>query len=118
MKGTPRPVTDSRRLWSDRSVRTKILIAIAAAAVAVLVGLLGLRALDASSVSNHMMYVSNVKGVEHLGTLNNEMTQTRLDLLNHLVYSDAASKRTYRSAVDDDFAAVAAAFTAMRPPTR
>jgi methyl-accepting chemotaxis protein len=96
-----------RRLWADLSVNLKIMIAITVAAVvALLIGVLGLRALSSASDSAQSIYRVNVVGASIIGELKAGITQSRLDLVNHVVYPDAASKQQYRKEFETDTAAV------------
>ncbi|MEV0901172.1 methyl-accepting chemotaxis protein [Actinoplanes sp. NPDC049802] len=100
------PSAGSRRLWADLSVNVKIMVAIVVAAVvALLIGALGLRALASVSDSAQLLYRNNVASVTALGDLSTAMTQTRVDLLNHVLYPDAASKAKFQKAFEDALAA-------------
>ncbi|MEU8239950.1 methyl-accepting chemotaxis protein [Actinoplanes missouriensis] len=100
-----------RGYWADLSVNIKILVAVCVAAVvALLVGVLGLRALSGASDSAQAIYSSNVLGVSALGTLQNSMTQTRLDLSNAAMNRDATTKQKYTDLYTADLEAVDAAW--------
>ncbi|GLX99973.1 hypothetical protein Acsp01_03530 [Actinoplanes sp. NBRC 101535] len=102
-----------RGLWADLSVSVKIMVAVCvAAAVALLIGVLGLRALGTASDSAQWIYKSNVAATAALGELSTAMTQTRVDLLNHVVYQDTTSKSKYAAAFEDDLDEVDKAFDA------
>ncbi|KHD74437.1 methyl-accepting chemotaxis protein [Actinoplanes utahensis] len=103
--------TTGRRGWADLSVNLKIMIAITVAAViALLIGVLGLRALASASDSAQSIYRINLLGVTALGSVQNGMTQSRLDLANNALNTDPAAKRKYETAYRDDVEAVEAAW--------
>jgi methyl-accepting chemotaxis protein len=97
----------SGRFWADLSVNLKIMIAITVAAVvALLIGILGLRALASASDSAQWIYRSNVIGVSALGELKAWINQSRVDLVGHVVYPEAAAKQKYEAAFDKDLTEV------------
>jgi methyl-accepting chemotaxis protein len=96
-----------RRYWADLSVNIKIMFAICVAALAALViGTSGLRALGEASGSANEIYEDNVTSAAVLGQLQNTMTQSRLDLTNQAVHTDAASKTKYEQEFAADLTAV------------
>ncbi|MEU4424932.1 methyl-accepting chemotaxis protein [Actinoplanes sp. NPDC024001] len=101
----------SRGLWADLSVNIKILVAICVAAVvALIIGVLGLRSLSDASTAAQQIYQSNVLGVAALGSVQNGMTQTRLDLSNHALNRDPTAKQNYLKQYTADVEAVTAAW--------
>ncbi|BCY12645.1 methyl-accepting chemotaxis protein [Actinoplanes sp. L3-i22] len=96
-----------RRYWADLSVNVKIMFAICVAAlVALVIGTSGLRALGEASGSANEIYEDNVTSAAVLGQLQNSITQSRLDLTNHAVHSDAVNKAKYEKEFTADLAAV------------
>src|SRR4051794_29242705 len=56
--------------WGDRGVRTKVLVAVgAAAAVAVVIGVLGLFSLTAAAARTQNLYDANLQGVTQAETM-------------------------------------------------
>jgi methyl-accepting chemotaxis protein len=101
-----------RQFWADLSVNVKIMVAIGvAAAVALVIGTTGLRALSRASGSATGIFEDNVASVTVLGELQNAMTQSRLDLTNQAIYSDATSKAKYEQAFSDDLEVAAGALS-------
>jgi methyl-accepting chemotaxis protein len=95
--------TGGRRLWADLSVNLKIMIAITMAGlVALLIGVLGLRALASASDAAQWIYRSNVVGVSALGELKAWINQSRVDMVGHAVYPDAADKQKFEKSFDAD----------------
>jgi methyl-accepting chemotaxis protein len=95
--------TGGRRLWADLSVNLKIMIAITMAGlVALLIGVLGLRALASASDAAQWIYRSNVVGVSALGELKAWINQSRVDMVGHAVYPDAAVKQKFEKSFDAD----------------
>ncbi|SFE78796.1 methyl-accepting chemotaxis protein [Actinoplanes philippinensis] len=106
-------VAGGRRFWADLSVNLKIMTAITVAAViALLIGVLGLNALASASDSAQSIYRSNVVGASALGELKAWINQSRIDLVGHVVYPDAAVKDKYEAAFAKDLEEVAAAMAA------
>ncbi|WP_430790129.1 methyl-accepting chemotaxis protein [Actinoplanes sp. G11-F43] len=104
-------VTTGRGFWADLSVNIKILVAIGVAAlVALVVGLLGLSALSDASAAAQRIYAGNLAGVSALGVVQNGITQSRLDLALHVVYTDSASKGRLEDTFQDDLREVEAGF--------
>ncbi|MFI1996955.1 methyl-accepting chemotaxis protein [Actinoplanes sp. NPDC020271] len=96
-------------------VRTKILTAILlAAAVALVVGVVGLRALSASSAAANKIYSSNVASVDAVGDLKAVLSQARVDLANQAISQDAPTIAKYTQSFTDDLDAVTAALAAYR----
>ena len=111
----PAGARPARRGIADLSVRTKILAAVGVALlVALVVGVVGLRALGASSASAERIFTSNVSGVNAVGDIRATLAQARLDTTNHMISRDAALKRKYRAAFDQDFQALLDAVDAYR----
>ncbi|MEU4690242.1 methyl-accepting chemotaxis protein [Actinoplanes sp. NPDC023714] len=103
------PRTSSRGYWADLSVNIKILVAVAVASVvALLIGVLGLRALGESSDTAQQIYRSNLLGVAALGSLQNSMTQARLDLSNNAVMRDPTTKQQFAESFAADVKAIEA----------
>ncbi|MFI1988541.1 methyl-accepting chemotaxis protein [Actinoplanes sp. NPDC020271] len=102
-----------KRFWADLSVNIKVMTAIAVAAVvALVIGVMGLRSLGEASASANRIYEDNVTSSVALGEAQNAMTQSRLDLTNQAVYTDAASEMKYEQLFTADLAAVGAAMQA------
>ncbi|NHC14574.1 methyl-accepting chemotaxis protein [Motilibacter deserti] len=79
---------------SDLSVRTKIVAAIAVAAVvAGLVGTLGIRALAVTASNTEKMYADNFVGLDQAAKLRRLTVQARLDVANHMLASDEAAEQ-------------------------
>jgi methyl-accepting chemotaxis protein len=101
--------------FANLGVRVKILLAILIAVlVALMVGLLGLRSLSAAAGSADSIYRSNVASVTAIGDVRGATRQARIDLANHIISQDDATRATYRTAFEADVEAMAAALAAYR----
>jgi methyl-accepting chemotaxis protein len=97
----------TRRPIADLSVRTKILsVAAIGGVAAATIGVTGLIGLAKSSDSAHAIYTTNVDNTASVGRIRAEVLQTRLDVANHLLSEDTASKARYRAAIEKDLTAV------------
>ncbi|WP_436529812.1 methyl-accepting chemotaxis protein [Actinoplanes sp. HUAS TT8] len=100
-----------KRFWADLSVNIKVMTAISVAAVvALVIGANGLRSLSEASASANEIFEDNVTSVAVLGEVENAITQSRLDLTNHAVYSDATNKAKYEKEFTTDLADVSTTF--------
>jgi methyl-accepting chemotaxis protein len=96
-------------------VRVKILLAILVAAlVALLVGLLGLRSLSTAAGAADSIYRSNVASVTAIGDVRSATRQVRIDLANHVISQDAATRAKHRAAFEADIEGTTAALAAYR----
>jgi methyl-accepting chemotaxis protein len=101
------------------SVNVKILLAVGVAAlVALTVGTVGLLALSRSSDSANVIYHSNVASIEAVGQIQAAVTQARVDVANHAISQDAASRTKFEQGFTADvqaFDTALAAYRASRP---
>ncbi|MEU8611186.1 SpoIIE family protein phosphatase, partial [Actinoplanes sp. NPDC048791] len=108
-----------RPSFADLSVNTKVLSAVAVAAlVALIVGINGIRSLSEASNSAQLIFKSNVASVEAVGEVTTSATQARSDLANQALSLDAASVTKFTQSFDKDldrFAAAMAAYRASNP---
>jgi methyl-accepting chemotaxis protein len=108
--GTP---VQARRFFADLSVNVKILTAVSIAVlVAIIVGTVGLRALSTASGSAQLIYFSNVASIKAVSDVKSAMAQTRVDIANHAISTDNATRAKYEQAFTADLQAVDAGFTA------
>ncbi|MFI5497305.1 methyl-accepting chemotaxis protein [Actinoplanes sp. NPDC051859] len=100
---------------NDLGVRVRILAAVVLAIVgALVVGFVGLHALNRASAAAQDIYRSNVANVDAAGKLRSAFLQCRIDLLNHVVSPDPASKDKYEKAFAADAGVFDAALAAYR----
>src|SRR4051812_17018911 len=98
------PVT---RWVADRRVGTKILIAVAAsAAVALFVTVLALQQFGRDKSALHYVFNENLTSIATLSDTRAAVYQARLDLLNHGLTADAATKQQFGTKIQADDAAV------------
>ncbi|MGN6688329.1 MAG: MCP four helix bundle domain-containing protein, partial [Actinomycetales bacterium] len=99
--------------FGNAKVSAKILAAVIIAAVAALVvGVLGISALGQVSTKAQDIYAQGLQPLKALEELKQAALQTRLDLLNHAVSSDASHMAKYDDKLRADDAAYDAALTA------
>ncbi|AEV86298.1 methyl-accepting chemotaxis protein [Actinoplanes sp. SE50] len=99
-----------KRFWADLSVNVKIMAAICVAAViALVIGVTGLSSLNRASNTADEIYSDNVTSASVLGRIQTAINQARLDLVNHVIYTDAANKAKYEQEITTDFDDVATA---------
>ncbi|WP_433728378.1 methyl-accepting chemotaxis protein [Actinoplanes sp. CA-051413] len=101
--------------FANLGVRVKILLAILIAMlVAMMVGLLGLRSLSAAAGAADSIYRSNVASVTAISDVRGATRQARIDLANHIISQDDATRAKYRTAFEADLEAMTAALAAYR----
>jgi methyl-accepting chemotaxis protein len=101
--------------FADLSINTKILCAVAVAAlVAMAVGMLGLQASSTASASAQMIYNRNVVSILALGDLRSAVLQAQLTVINHAVSQDPQTKSKYEQTLAGDLQAIEEAFAAYR----
>jgi methyl-accepting chemotaxis protein len=101
--------------FANLGVRVKILLAILIAVlVALMVGLLGLRSLSAAAGAADSIYRNNVASVTAIGDVRAATRQARIDLANHIISQDDATRAKYRTAFEADLEAMTAALAAYR----
>lgn len=99
--------------WADRSIKTKIAVALAVPVIgAATIGVTGLVSLSAASGDVHALYSSNVKGVTAVAAMRNQFNQMRIaefdaaleehpaDVEDSLAAFDTA-REAFDTAVDD-----------------
>jgi methyl-accepting chemotaxis protein len=107
--------TGQQRSFADMGVRAKIVAAVGVAlVVASAVGIMGLRALSDTAASAQSIHSDNVAGVGAVGDLTAAARQARIDLANHAISRDDASRAKYRAAFADDVTAFERALAAYR----
>jgi methyl-accepting chemotaxis protein len=105
----------SAGFFADLSIKVKILAAVGVAAlVALAVGLVGLVALSEASVSAQLIYADNVGEVHAMGQISASSAQTRVDLANHVISEDSATRAIYAQSFEADLATFDAALAAYR----
>src|SRR5687768_4740599 len=104
-----------RPSFADLSVNTKVLSAVAVAAVvALLVGINGIRSLGDASESAQHIYRSNVASIKAVGDLRTAVTQARSDLANQALSPDDASVTKFTRAFLADLETFSTAMAAYR----
>ena len=99
--------------WGDRGVRTKVLVAVAIAAlVAVAIGVLGLFSLGAAAARTQDLYDANLQGVTYAEAMAGALKDTRVSIRDVILAADAATAEQKASQLDTD----AAAFSAKLAP--
>jgi hypothetical protein len=103
-----------RSAWGgDRGVRTKVLAAVAIAAlVAVLIGVLGLFSLDSASARTQSLYDANLMGVQQAESLGRTLEETRLAARDVLLSTDADAAQQAVASIDETATKFATAATA------
>jgi methyl-accepting chemotaxis protein len=116
----PAPVESGARRatwWGDRGVRTKVLAAVAIAAlVAVVIGVLGLVSLDGAAARTQNLYDANLMGVQQAEALGRTLEETRLAARDVLLATDAAKAQQAVASIDETaatFATAAAAYSSV-----
>src|SRR4051812_38345535 len=98
----------ARALLLDRGVNAKIVTAVAIAAlVAGAVGIMGIRALGATNTATVAMYEQNFQSLDQAAKMRRLFYQLRLDVANHAISADRASKDKYAgkiSSTEDEMA--------------
>ncbi|SCX44265.1 methyl-accepting chemotaxis protein [Klenkia marina] len=90
------------RFWGDRSVKTKVLAAVAtASAVAGAIGVVGIVALNDSSATTQRIYESNLTSVAAIAAMNSDMQDVRIQNRNAILAADQDATRTALQAADD-----------------
>jgi methyl-accepting chemotaxis protein len=111
--------SQTRRLWANLSVRTKILAAVVVAvAISVVVGVVGMRALSKSAAAANTLYANNVAAVSAVGQVNVALDRAQLQLVSHAISESADEKAVFRSgfdAVQQQFSASMTAYRGSRP---
>jgi methyl-accepting chemotaxis protein len=106
------PPTARRRPLAGMSVRNKILsVAAIGGVVAAAIGVTGLIGLQKSSDAAQAIYATNVDNTAAVGEIWGTSLQVRLDVANHMMAGDAATKARYLAAIETDLKAVDAAYT-------
>ena len=80
--------------------------------VAIIVGIVGLRSLSSASASAQRIASSNVASVKAVGDITAAMTRARMDLANHVISTDDATRTKYEQGFGADLQAVDAGFAA------
>jgi methyl-accepting chemotaxis protein len=89
------------------SVRTKILsVAAIGGLAAATIGITGLMGLSRSSASARAIYSTNVDNTASVGRVRSAVLQTRLEVANHVLSTDAASKAKYQALIEKDLTTV------------
>ncbi|GAA4757555.1 hypothetical protein GCM10023328_46820 [Modestobacter marinus] len=91
-----------RSWWGDRTVKTKILAAVAvASAVAMLVGVLGLQALNTAADRTQVMYQSNVAGLIDVTTMRGLQKDMRIRNRDAVLVADPAQAQASVDALQE-----------------
>jgi methyl-accepting chemotaxis protein len=78
------------------------------------IGVIGIRALGATSDATQRMYDSNIASVRAIGELQTAVVQTRVDLANHAITADVPTMARYEAAVGTDIQEVKDGLAAYR----
>jgi methyl-accepting chemotaxis protein len=88
------------RIWSDRSVKVKVLTAVGAASVvAATIGVVGIVALGDAADTTQRLYSQNLAGVAAIGAMTNDVQDLRIQNRNAILATDTAATRTALQAV-------------------
>src|SRR5690348_13284761 len=99
--------------WGDRGVRTKVLVAVAIAAlVAVVIGVLGLFSLGAAAARTQNLYDANLQGISHAEEMAGALKDTRVTVRDVILAGDEATAQKKAGQIDADAAAFSAAVEA------
>src|SRR6476661_6859990 len=102
--GSARVESGARRStwWGDRGVRTKVLVAVAIAAlVAVVIGAVGLFSLASAATRTQNLYDANLMGVSQAESLGRSLEETRLAARAVLLATDAGKAQQAVASIDE-----------------
>ncbi|MEI5673616.1 methyl-accepting chemotaxis protein, partial [Nocardioides sp. CCNWLW216] len=99
----------ARRWWTDRGIRTKVLVpAVLAAVVALVVGLVGLNSLSSSAATSQSIYANNLKAIKVLGQISVTRKSISLSIRDILLVGNGPD----RQATLDEYAELQDTFRA------
>ena len=111
---------DARSWWADRAVRTKVLSAVAVAAlVAVVIGVLGLSTLSSAADRSQQLYRNNITALSAVADMRAALAATRVATRDALLTPDAAHAQQLLADVtefEEGFVAAVEQFRTSNPP--
>ena len=99
------PLARSRSVWGDRSVRTKVLAAVGAAAVAgACIGLVGIQSVNQGAANSQDLVDNHLAGVTSVADLMDDVQQLRVISRNAVLTNDPAATQQALDKVPDALA--------------